>query len=159
MRQYLTRVMPCIVEVWVNDFVVARLTIPKWDNCLSTINRNEFPRPGRLRFSPSRLRNQMTLRALFSKKRPTALTIGIFTALLFSAVLGLTYQWNPSPTAKQPGSEFAGMDTKSLMAKFRVQPLDRVPIPNFQLKDLDGKLVGMASFRGKVVLLNIWATW
>lgn len=31
--------------------------------------------------------------------------------------------------------------------------------PNFQLRDLDGKMVSLSQFRGKVVLLNFWATW
>jgi thiol-disulfide isomerase/thioredoxin len=30
---------------------------------------------------------------------------------------------------------------------------------NFKIKDLDGKQVDLASFKGKVVLLNFWATW
>ena len=30
---------------------------------------------------------------------------------------------------------------------------------NFTFKDLDGKEVELASFKGKVVLLNFWATW
>lgn len=30
---------------------------------------------------------------------------------------------------------------------------------NFKIKDLDGKEVELASFKGKVVLLNFWATW
>ena len=30
---------------------------------------------------------------------------------------------------------------------------------DFKLKDLDGKEVALASFKGKVVLLNFWATW
>ena len=33
------------------------------------------------------------------------------------------------------------------------------PAPNFSLPDLDGQMVGLADYRGKVVLLNIWATW
>jgi peroxiredoxin len=33
------------------------------------------------------------------------------------------------------------------------------PAPNFTLPDLTGSLVSLADFRGKVVLLNIWATW
>jgi peroxiredoxin len=33
------------------------------------------------------------------------------------------------------------------------------PAPNFTLPDLDGKMVSLADYRGKVVLLNIWATW
>ncbi len=31
--------------------------------------------------------------------------------------------------------------------------------PNFTFPALDGKLVTLADYRGKVVLLNIWATW
>ena len=34
-----------------------------------------------------------------------------------------------------------------------------VPAPNFTLPDLDGKMVSLADYRGKVVFLNIWATW
>ena len=30
---------------------------------------------------------------------------------------------------------------------------------DFTLKDLEGKSVSLASFKGKVVLLNFWATW
>jgi peroxiredoxin len=33
------------------------------------------------------------------------------------------------------------------------------PAPNFQLRDLDGHLVTLSDLRGKVVLLNFWATW
>jgi peroxiredoxin len=31
--------------------------------------------------------------------------------------------------------------------------------PDFQLRDLAGNLVSLTQFRGKVVLLNFWATW
>ena len=34
-----------------------------------------------------------------------------------------------------------------------------VPAPDFILPDLDGKMVRLADFKGKVVLLNVWATW
>ena len=33
------------------------------------------------------------------------------------------------------------------------------PAPNFTLPDLNGKKVSLTDYRGKVVLLNIWATW
>jgi len=33
------------------------------------------------------------------------------------------------------------------------------PAPNFQLRDLEGRLVTLSDLRGKVVLLNFWATW
>jgi peroxiredoxin len=35
----------------------------------------------------------------------------------------------------------------------------RKPAPNFSLKDADGRVVQLSDFRGKVVLLNFWATW
>lgn len=31
--------------------------------------------------------------------------------------------------------------------------------PNFQLRDLGGNVVSLSQLRGKVVLLNFWATW
>ncbi len=41
-----------------------------------------------------------------------------------------------------------------------VKPSDeRKPAPNFSLKDPDGKSVQLSDYRGKVVLLNFWATW
>ncbi len=33
------------------------------------------------------------------------------------------------------------------------------PAPAWTLKDLDGKTVSLADFKGKVVVLDIWATW
>ena len=33
------------------------------------------------------------------------------------------------------------------------------PAPNFAFPDLNGQQVGLADHRGKVVLVNIWATW
>jgi thiol-disulfide isomerase/thioredoxin len=38
-------------------------------------------------------------------------------------------------------------------------PNSRVLAPDFQLEDLEGKMVSLKSFRGKIVLLNFWATW
>jgi len=34
-----------------------------------------------------------------------------------------------------------------------------VPAPNFTFPNLGGKMVSLADYKGKVVLLNIWATW
>ena len=35
----------------------------------------------------------------------------------------------------------------------------RKPAPAFTLKDSEGKSVSLADYKGKVVLLNFWATW
>ena len=34
-----------------------------------------------------------------------------------------------------------------------------LPLPNFSLEDLQGKAVQIQAFKGKVILLNFWATW
>ncbi len=38
-----------------------------------------------------------------------------------------------------------------------VKPGDTAP--NFQLRDLDGRMMALSDLRGKVVLINFWATW
>jgi thiol-disulfide isomerase/thioredoxin len=40
-----------------------------------------------------------------------------------------------------------------------VSPLMGKPAPAFELEDLSGKKVALASFKGKAVMINFWATW
>ncbi|HEX2695947.1 MAG TPA: TlpA disulfide reductase family protein [Acidobacteriota bacterium] len=36
---------------------------------------------------------------------------------------------------------------------------ENVPAPDFAIKDLKGKALSLADYKGKVLVLNFWATW
>lgn len=44
-------------------------------------------------------------------------------------------------------------------AKLSIEPVTKTLAPNFLLTDLNGNAIRLHDFRGKVVLLNFWATW
>ncbi len=43
--------------------------------------------------------------------------------------------------------------------KNQVAIKDNLPAPDFTFPGLDGKMVSLSDYKGKVVLVNIWATW
>jgi len=45
-----------------------------------------------------------------------------------------------------------------MIADLKTQILDK-PAPQFTLSDLDGKKVNLADYKGKVVIVDFWATW
>ena len=57
-----------------------------------------------------------------------------------------------------------GPNTSKGGSRDSVSPLDsdkaiNTAAPDFTLRDMHGKDITLSSFRGKVVLLNFWATW
>lgn len=55
-----------------------------------------------------------------------------------------------------PGQE---KNETSSTQQLKESPQEGFLAPSFSLKDLSGREVSLDDFRGKVVLLNIWATW
>jgi peroxiredoxin len=55
----------------------------------------------------------------------------------------------------------SGRDTGTGAQAIELEPAPEVghPAPDFTLKDLDGNVVRLNDFRGKVVFINFWATW
>jgi thiol-disulfide isomerase/thioredoxin len=53
----------------------------------------------------------------------------------------------------------SSVPSSSADAMLTSSPLLGKPAPDFTLEDLSGKKVSLASFRGKAVMINFWATW
>jgi thiol-disulfide isomerase/thioredoxin len=79
------------------------------------------------------------------------LSIRGFLAMIVAAVLlaiPITYYW-----------QFL---TKGMRPPEQVQLLNEMEksgMPNFTLQTLDGKDVSVSDFKGKILLVNVWATW
>lgn len=58
--------------------------------------------------------------------------------------------------AMGPGTPSGGTGA---VASFDIEGMVGREAPEFTLKDVNGKSVPLSAFRGKVVLLNFWATW
>lgn len=55
--------------------------------------------------------------------------------------------------------EFLTQGMRPPTATRMLNELEKSGIPNFTLNDMAGKPVSLEQFRGKIVLINIWATW
>ncbi len=47
----------------------------------------------------------------------------------------------------------------SLAAVLRAEPVKPTPAPAWKLKDVDGNVVSSEQFKGKVIVVDFWATW
>lgn len=74
-------------------------------------------------------------------------------ALALSALLVATTALTAcgSPSESEPSSASAGIT--------RVAPSERKPAPDIAGDDLDGRPLSLESFRGQVVVVNIWGSW
>lgn len=64
-------------------------------------------------------------------------------------------------TKDKTGEQTKGDSTVGdLMASMSIQQITKpVSAPDFELLSVNGERVGLSQYRGKVVLLNFWATW
>jgi len=78
-----------------------------------------------------------------------------FALILWS---GFQHRYVPgatsAPAPKAPAESSAVQETDAVSS-----PLLSNPAPDFTLRDLAGRPVSLADYRGKAVLINFWATW
>jgi thiol-disulfide isomerase/thioredoxin len=49
--------------------------------------------------------------------------------------------------------------TFAALALLRAEPVAAAPAPEWKLKDVDGNVITSEQFKGKVVVMDFWATW
>ena len=89
------------------------------------------------------------------ESRPWRVAIVLAGAAILAVVFGIV--WMQSAKYELLAVEKTAPDILPV-AERNVVKLGE-PAPNFQLPDLNGRLVTLSDLRGKVVLLNFWATW
>jgi peroxiredoxin len=78
--------------------------------------------------------------------RSQLLELSAGVVLLGAAIGGAAYWQRSAPTV--------GADTFPVP-----RPAETIAAPEFELRDLAGQSIRLRDFRGRVVLLNFWATW
>lgn len=92
--------------------------------------------------------------------KPSAWRIVLFTVVCASILIGIYAGWrNDSGTgADAPGKPGSSV-TIDIGGQRFVRWDEPRPLPALSFQDQGGKTVSLADFRGRVVLLNVWATW
>jgi peroxiredoxin len=80
-------------------------------------------------------------------------TIAVLILLLPVAV------WTFSREAPRQRETSLEVRQEELLAELSIEPVAEREAPDFVLKDLDGNSIRLRDLRGKLVLLNFWATW
>jgi len=91
------------------------------------------------------------------KKVISYLVLTVFILVLITIVLLALHEREDIPSSP---SDLAGNKLEQLFRDVGIAKVAQVTEPvEIALKDLDGNMVRLSDFRGKVVFLNFWATW
>ncbi len=83
----------------------------------------------------------------------TKLGISIFASTFVIALIGIL-TFIPRSESEDYASARDLMDSMGIS-----RVVHMVKAPDFMLSDLDGNMVRLSDYRGKVVMVNFWTTW
>ena len=87
------------------------------------------------------------------KRRKTGVAVLLMAFLfLLTACSGMGSGAEPTVSPK------SDIDPETILEGYQYGIID-APIEDFELEDLEGNLVKLSDFKGKIVFLNFWATW
>lgn len=95
------------------------------------------------------------------KRNTLVITAVLFILAIFAWAGWANYEFRKQAAERVLASVARGelvADAATGMPQY-VSPLKGKPAPGFVLEDLNGKKVSLASYKGKAVLINFWATW
>lgn len=78
--------------------------------------------------------------------------VGVLIAVLVLGMVQKNAEERQATERLNPGSDVEFLPTEEGLAKGETAP-------NFELTTLDGETVRLSDYRGKKVILNLWATW
>jgi thiol-disulfide isomerase/thioredoxin len=94
-----------------------------------------------------------------TKRRPAVVALVVVAVLAVAATLGY-WQLVGERGARGEGASAAGEAATVAGSALPIQRGEKPrPLPELRFIDADSKPRSLAEFRGRVVLLNIWATW
>ena len=87
--------------------------------------------------------------------------VGLVIAAAVIAVVGVNFVQAVHPAVQNERSTILDEACMPLDPSARNTKLGRMPVmaPDIQAQDYTGKMVPLSAYRGKVVLLNFWASW
>ena len=86
------------------------------------------------------------------KKKKSNLSL-VLMLIAVLAILAVLLFWNPAPAKATPAPQSSEQIEQTTIAK------QGTMAPDFVVEMFDGKQIRLSELRGKVVLVNFWATW
>ena len=95
------------------------------------------------------------------RRNSIVLIVVVFILAIFAWAGWANWQYRKQAAEKQQAAAPQGVlvPAAGSGAPEYVSPLNGKPAPDFALENLSGSKISLASYKGKAVMINFWATW